>query len=143
MADEKHLTVDEQNLFHDALRKSVKVVTPAPAPAATGERLEEIRATWAALLAEDKARDAIRDLLALVDKQSLMLTDAQFKARMARATALEDAARLKRIAAIIGHVDNRCMAAEGNVTPTLSEMRQEEISAIYALAMGKPEDWRP
>ena len=45
--------------------------------------------------------------------------------------------RLRRIAAIIEHVDNRCMAADGPVTPTLQEMTQAEISMIYALASGK------
>lgn len=52
-------------------------------------------------------------------------------------TSIEKAApgsRLKRIAEIIEHVDNRCMAADGPVTPTLEEMRQDEISEIYALA---------
>lgn len=42
--------------------------------------------------------------------------------------------RLKRIAEIIEAVDRRCMAADGPVTPTLSEMQQEEISEIYELA---------
>jgi hypothetical protein len=35
------------------------------------------------------------------------------------------------------------MAADGPVTPTLEEMRQDEISAIYALAMGQDEKWTP
>lgn len=52
--------------------------------------------------------------------------------------ALELARRLDRIAAIISTVDNRCMAGEGAVTPTLQEMRQSEISEIYQLANG----WR-
>ena len=51
--------------------------------------------------------------------------------------------RLSRIAAIIDAVDSRCMACDGPVTPTLKEMTQDEISRIYALAMGKPETWRP
>lgn len=42
--------------------------------------------------------------------------------------------RLRVIAAIIEAVDNRCMAADGPVTPTLKEMTQAEISRIYALA---------
>jgi len=42
--------------------------------------------------------------------------------------------RLKRIAEIIEHVDNRCMAADGPVTKTLDEMTQQEISEIYSLA---------
>lgn len=42
--------------------------------------------------------------------------------------------RLKRIAQIIENVDQRCMAVDGPVTPTLQEMRQEEISEIYELA---------
>ena len=45
--------------------------------------------------------------------------------------------RLRRIEAIIEHVDNRCMAADGPVTPTLQEMTQAELSQIYALARGR------
>lgn len=45
-----------------------------------------------------------------------------------------EAQRLERIAAIIEAVDNRCMAADGPVTPTLKEMTQAEISEVYALA---------
>lgn len=56
---------------------------------------------------------------------------------------VNDAVRLRRIKAIIEAVDNRCAAADGPVTPTLKEMHQEEISAIYALACGQPEGWRP
>lgn len=44
------------------------------------------------------------------------------------------AKRLDMIAQIIERVDHRCMAADGAVTPTLSEMTQAEISQIYALA---------
>jgi hypothetical protein len=51
--------------------------------------------------------------------------------------------RLRRIKQIIEDVDNRCMAADGPVTPTLKEMTQDEISRIYALSCGKPEDWKP
>ena len=43
-------------------------------------------------------------------------------------------ARLKRIATIIERVDERCMAVDGPVTPTLEEMTQREISEIYSLA---------
>jgi len=51
--------------------------------------------------------------------------------------------RLRRIKQIIEDVDNRCMTADGPVTPTLKEMTQDEISRIYALSCGKPEDWKP
>lgn len=44
--------------------------------------------------------------------------------------------RLKAIAEIIENVDNRCMMDEGPVTPTLEEMTQSEMSAIYRLAKG-------
>jgi hypothetical protein len=44
--------------------------------------------------------------------------------------------RLRRIAVIIEDVDNRCMAADGPVTPTMSEMDQTEMSEIYHLACG-------
>ena len=51
--------------------------------------------------------------------------------------------RLKRIAEIIEAVHQRAMACDGPVAETLSVMVQSDISAIYALARGKPEDWRP
>ena len=54
-----------------------------------------------------------------------------------------EAYRLARIAEIVEAVDHRCQAADGPVSRTLEEMTQDEISAIYALAKGKPEDWRP
>ena len=44
--------------------------------------------------------------------------------------------RLREIAEIIEQVDNRAMAADGPVTPTLQEMTQKEMSQIYALAKG-------
>lgn len=46
--------------------------------------------------------------------------------------------RLAEIARIIEAVDNRAMAADGPVTPTLQEMTQAEISRIYALASLAP-----
>lgn len=45
--------------------------------------------------------------------------------------------QLARIAEIIEAVDDRCMAADGPVTPTLQEMTQAEISEIYRLASNK------
>lgn len=45
--------------------------------------------------------------------------------------------RLAEIVIIIKNVDNRCMATDGPVTPTLEEMKQSEISKIYKLATGK------
>lgn len=51
--------------------------------------------------------------------------------------------RLDRIRAIIEAVDDRCLAADGPVTPTLREMTVDEIRAIYALSRGQPENWRP
>lgn len=56
---------------------------------------------------------------------------------------MEEKERLARIASIIESVDNRCMAADGPVTPTLQEMTQDEISRIYALSRGMDEEWRP
>ena len=47
---------------------------------------------------------------------------------------MTNAEKLRRIAEIIEAVDDRCLAADGPVTPTLNEMRQEEISEIYRLA---------
>lgn len=42
--------------------------------------------------------------------------------------------RLEKIAAIIEQVDNRCMAADGPVTPTNEEITLEELKQIYELA---------
>lgn len=47
---------------------------------------------------------------------------------------LKKADRLARIAQIIEDVDNRAMATDGPVPPTLSIMTQSEISEIYNLA---------
>lgn len=44
---------------------------------------------------------------------------------------------MDRIAEIIEAVDNRAMAADGPVTPTLEEMTQAEMTEIYKLAKGK------
>jgi hypothetical protein len=52
----------------------------------------------------------------------------------------EDKTKLKRIAEIIEGVDNRAMAADGPVTPTLKEMRQDEIQEIYDIASGDMQD---
>ena len=51
--------------------------------------------------------------------------------------------RLLRIKQIIEDVDNRCLAADGPVTPTLQEMTVDEMRRIYALACGQAETWRP
>jgi len=42
--------------------------------------------------------------------------------------------RLGRIAQIIESVDNRCATADGDVTKTLDEMNQSEISEIWELS---------
>jgi hypothetical protein len=60
--------------------------------------------------------------------------DARADAEIA---AMDQDDRLRRIANIIDGVDNRCAAADGPVTPTLQEMTQIEMSAIYALAIGR------
>ena len=52
---------------------------------------------------------------------------------------MTDKERLKRIAEIIEAVENRCMAVDGPVTPTLQEMTQKEISEIYSLASKREE----
>lgn len=44
--------------------------------------------------------------------------------------------RLKQIAEIIESVDDRCLAADGPVTPTHREIRLNEIQKIYKLAKG-------
>lgn len=50
--------------------------------------------------------------------------------------------RLAAIADIIETVDNRAMAVDGPVTPTLQEMTQPEMTRIYLLAIGKPENYK-
>ena len=42
--------------------------------------------------------------------------------------------RLNRIAKIIEDVDDRCLAADGPVTPTHEEIRLHELRKIYKLA---------
>jgi len=42
--------------------------------------------------------------------------------------------RLERILNIIEGVEIRCMAADGPVTPTIREMREDEMREIYNLA---------
>lgn len=63
--------------------------------------------------------------------------------RRANRLVLDNAARLRRIKQIIEAVDNRCLATDGDVPPTLQVMTQDEISSIYALACRRPESWRP
>lgn len=50
---------------------------------------------------------------------------------------LTELQRLFKIAEIIENVDNRCLAVDGDVTPTLQEMTQKEISQIYRLVKGR------
>lgn len=47
---------------------------------------------------------------------------------------------LSEIGQIIEAVDNRCMAVDGPVTPTLQEMTQKEMSRIYELTQPKRGD---
>ena len=44
--------------------------------------------------------------------------------------------RLKEIEEIIEAVDTRCAAADGPVTPTRSEITDDELRRIYRLAKG-------
>lgn len=46
-------------------------------------------------------------------------------------------ARLNEIRSIIDSVENRCMAADGDVTNTREEMTDDELRQIYVLAGGK------
>jgi hypothetical protein len=48
--------------------------------------------------------------------------------------------RLDRIARIIEDVDYRCLLADGPVTPTVNEIRPEEMLEIYALAKGEDDE---
>ena len=50
---------------------------------------------------------------------------------------MTDKQRLDRIAEIIEAVDQRCLAADGPVPSTMSEMTQEEMSEIYKLSTRK------
>lgn len=51
--------------------------------------------------------------------------------------AVTEASRLAEIAAIIEHVDSRCMAADGPVTKTRHEITDDELRRIYRLAKGE------
>lgn len=51
--------------------------------------------------------------------------------------------RLKLIVAIIETVENRCMAVDGPVSGTLSEMTDEEMRKIYRLALGRKKESSP
>lgn len=57
-------------------------------------------------------------------------------AKLGQKKVLTPKERLAEIARIIEAVDNRCAAADGDVTPTLQEMTQAEISRIYELSSG-------
>lgn len=60
---------------------------------------------------------------------------ADQKTVMVLSIAMEELIRrLRRIAQIIEDVDNRCLAADGPVTPTLQEMTVDEMREIYGLA---------
>lgn len=132
------------------------------------DRLSHAQSPSAPQMTEDEMRSAVRLCadrffgIALTMSQErdfakAILTLIQSKAQAPRGEdhtqALKDVivteddvlneVRLARIAAIIEAVDTRCMAVDGPVAPTLEVMAQEEISAIYALARGKPESWRP
>ncbi|MFA4944915.1 MAG: hypothetical protein WC789_09475 [Lentisphaeria bacterium] len=50
------------------------------------------------------------------------------------------AQRLAEIAELIEAVENRCMAADGPVTPTTKEITEAELRTIYRLAAGKGRD---
>ena len=78
--------------------------------------------------------EALPDTLGRLMSESLMeaSTEACIQARIQG--ALQQKARLARIAEIIERVDARCLAADGPVTPTLREMTQSELSEIYAAA---------
>lgn len=92
---------------------------------------------------EEEIAGIIRaNLLHLLDVKNARVTQNEVITRTARAILAlrgpsQEAERLAAIKAIIEGVDNRCMAADGPVTPTLQEMRQDEISRIYMLAGSK------
>jgi len=58
------------------------------------------------------------------------------------ALAMGAKSNLNRIAEIIESVEHRAQFG-AVVTPTLQAMTKDEMSAIYALAMGHDETWRP
>ena len=45
--------------------------------------------------------------------------------------------RLSGIVSVIHDVENRCMAIDGPVTPTLHEITERDLRRIYELASGK------
>ena len=74
----------------------------------------------------DFLRNQVSDL-------NMACEDLRRKKDEACALGKELGRRLSKIGKIIEHVNNRCMAADGPVTPTLEEMTQAEISEIYEL----------
>jgi hypothetical protein len=70
-------------------------------------------------------------------------TRAPAAGRTERSEPGDAADKLRHIARIIEQVDNRCMAVDGPVAATLTEMTQAEISEIYALAVGVDHAARP
>lgn len=62
-----------------------------------------------------------------------MMTTNEILANMA---LIDCRKRLKAIAEILEAVDNRCMAADGDVTPTKDEITADELKKIYQLAIG-------
>ena len=97
-----------------------------------GLREQLIRAT-------DTAGRELAELIRAADAERADLTATLEKVQAERDAAVSD---LARIAEILEEVDRRAMFG-ATIIPTLQEMEQSEISAIYALAKGKPESWRP
>jgi hypothetical protein len=76
--------------------------------------------------------DAMREIVAL--------RHALYALRSPAPTAAEpEREALAAIAQIIESVENRCLAADGPVIPTLAEMTEEELRAIYCLATPEAE----
>ncbi|SEC01498.1 hypothetical protein [Bradyrhizobium erythrophlei] len=89
-------------------------------------------------LTDDEAANAV-----FLDPSINNLTIAKERFRwLSRRLETADAG-LAKVKQIIEDVDNRALAADGPVTPTLQEMTDEEMRKIFALASRKPEDWRP
>lgn len=130
-----------------------KLVTPEGAVCALGAVGVKRRMRLAHLDPDDHvavgkafhvANALVREIVHMNDETFARATPAARWAAMrewavARLTPPDAGQALARIKDIIEAVDQRAMAGEA----TLQVMTQDELSRIYALACGKPEDWRP
>lgn len=122
--DFRTMPLDEIQAAFDTFSGLMSTTNPGAAYMAVVEAAQQ----W------DKART--QDELLLAEG---LLRDALATLHGGGTATITEAERLAEIAHIIERVDNRCMAAEGSVTPTRLEMTDDELRTIYRLAKGETE----